>query len=108
MGIFTKSLAIITFATVIAVLLLGFRQQRLATMHEMARLHSKMNQSRQTMWDMQVRIADRLDPARLTQAVDRAKLRLEPSTPGAAEAVQAATDAHGNIRNRSPATKVAD
>jgi len=110
MGIFTKALAIIATATVIAVLLLGLRQRRLASMYEMAHLHAQINHARYTIWDTQVRIADRLEPSRLTQAVQRAKLSLEPAAPGAAEAVQAATDAHGNIRTRSASnpSRVAD
>lgn len=110
MGTFTKALAIIAVATVIAVLLLGFRQQRLASMNEMARLHAQMNHSRHAMWDSQVRIADQLDPVRLTQAIERAQLQLEPATPGAAEAVEAVTDEHGKIRTRptSNTQRIAD
>jgi len=81
---FTKTLAMIVFATAIAVMLLGYRQERLATMHEMTRLHARLNQSRHSMWDMQVRIADRIEPPKLAKAIERAQLHLEPQTPGAA------------------------
>lgn len=84
---FLKGLAVIGFIVGIAVVLLGMRQERLASMHEMARLHSRMNHSRQAMWDLQVRVAGKTEPTRLTEALERAKLRLEPATPGAAAAL---------------------
>src|SRR5689334_17146010 len=91
---FIKGLAVIIFVVGIAVVLLGMRQERLASMHEMARLHAQMNRSRQAMWDRQVRVADKTEPKKLTQALERAKLRLEPATPGAAEAMARVAAAH--------------
>ena len=84
---FTRALAAIVFATAIGVVLLSLRQQRLAEMHDMAKLRDQMDVSRQKTWDMQVRIAAKIDPPRLAKAIQRAKLRVEPTTPGSAGAI---------------------
>jgi hypothetical protein len=89
---FSRALAILVFATVIGIALLALRQQRLTMMHEMALTHAQMNQSRQKMWDLQVRIANKVEPPKLAKAIQRAKLRLEPATPGAVEAIQASRE----------------
>ena len=81
---FTRALAAIVFATAIGVVLLSLRQQRLAMMHDMAKLRDQMDVSRQQTWDMQVRIAAKIDPPRLAKAIERAKLKVEPNTPGSA------------------------
>ena len=90
---FTKGLLVIVCGTAIAVGLLAMRQHRLTAMHDMTRLHAKMNDSREGMWDMQVRIACRIDPPKLAKAIERAKLQLEPATPGVVEASQRLTAA---------------
>lgn len=79
---FLKALVAILGFAVIGIMLLGYRQQRFEIMYEMTRLHSSMNQSRESIWDTQTKIAGRLQPQRLAQAVTRAKLALEPSVPG--------------------------
>ena len=79
---YLKALAIIIFAAAIAMALVTLRHQRLEMMNEMTRLHSQMNRSRQGVWDYQVRIAGKSDPIALAQAIQRAKLNLEPMTPG--------------------------
>ena len=89
---FSRALAILVFATAIGIGLLALRQQRLTMMHEMALTHAQMNQSRQKMWDLQVRIADKVEPPKLAKAIQRAKLQLEPAAPGAAEAIEASKD----------------
>ncbi|MCC7193547.1 MAG: hypothetical protein IT444_12275 [Phycisphaeraceae bacterium] len=97
---FLKGLAIIVFIVGIAVVLLGMRQERLTSMHEMAQLHAKMNRSRQAMWDMQVRVAGKTSPEALAEAVQRAKLQLEPATPGAAAALaRPANVRHVQVQN---------
>jgi hypothetical protein len=73
---FLKALVCVVAAAGIAVVLLGLRQQRFEMMHEMAELHGKMNHSREQMWDLQVKIAGRVDPQRLAKALERAKLQL--------------------------------
>lgn len=82
---FTRGLVVIVLAVVVAVVLLSLRQQRLAMMHDIAKLRDKMDASRQATWDMQIRIASRIDPPRLVKAIERAKLHLEPTTPGAVQ-----------------------
>jgi hypothetical protein len=89
---FSRALAILVFTTAIGVALLALRHQRLSMMHEMAMIHAQMNQSRQKMWDLQVRIADKVEPPKLAKAILRAKLKLEPAAPGAAEAIEASKD----------------
>jgi hypothetical protein len=89
---FSRALAILVFTTAIGVALLALRHQRLSMMHEMAMIHARMNQSRQKMWDLQVRIADKVEPPKLAKAILRAKLKLEPAAPGAAEAIEASKD----------------
>jgi hypothetical protein len=91
---FIKCLAVIVFIVGIAVALLGMRQGRLAGMHEMTRLHARMNRSRQAMWDLQLRVASKTQPAQLAKALERAKLHLEPATPGAAEAMSRVASVH--------------
>lgn len=75
---FLKLLTTLAFATLVAVALLGLRQQRLEAMHDMAQLQAEMDQARQHTWDLQVRIAGRMEPGTLLEAMDRAELALEP------------------------------
>jgi cell division protein FtsL len=77
----TKLIAVVVIVTVLAAVLLGLRQQRLQMMHEMARTHSQINTARQDVWDLQVRIAERMEPEFLRAAIQRAGLELEPITP---------------------------
>lgn len=84
-----KLIAVVVIGTALAAVLLGMRQQRLQMMHEMARMHSKINASRQEVWDLQVKIAERMEPEFLKAAIARAELQLEPITPGVAEALEA-------------------
>src|SRR5262245_37206571 len=93
---FARTLVVIVCATAIGVGLLGMRQQRLTTMHEMARLRDQMDESRKGTWDMQVRIAARMDPPKLAKAIERAKLRLEPTTPNAVRNTQLTAAAGGH------------
>lgn len=87
---YAKWLAMIVFATALAGALLTFRQQRFEAMNAMAREHTRINHARQQMWDLQVRIADKMQPMALEQAIRRSELNLEPQTPGAM--VQATSD----------------
>lgn len=79
---FFKALVAILAVAAVAVVLLGYRQQRFESMHEMAKLHSQINNSRQEIWETQVRIAGRLQPERLAKSIERSKLALQPAVPG--------------------------
>lgn len=96
---FLKSLTLIVFIAAVAVLVLSYRQQRLEMMNEMTRLHRQIDHSRQKMWDLQVKIADHIDPAALAKAIDRAHLKLESSTPHTGLPAEAAP-ASGSGGNR--------
>ena len=69
---FPKLLFAILAAIVVGAALLGLRHQRLQAMHEMAALHAEMDRSRREIWDLQVRIAEHLEPTRLRGALLRA------------------------------------
>jgi hypothetical protein len=81
-----KVLATAVFLVAIGAALLGMRQYRQTLRHDVTRLHEQMNESRQAVWDLHVRIAERIEPKRLKAAIDRAGLELEPITPGPASA----------------------
>lgn len=66
--------------TVLGAALLGLRQQRLQTMHEMAELHADMDRARRDTWNLQVEIGEKIEPDRLREAIERNQLVLEPST----------------------------
>ncbi|MFA9478355.1 hypothetical protein ACERK3_08605 [Phycisphaerales bacterium AB-hyl4] len=80
---FPKLFVAIVFAAAIGAVLLGLRQHRLEMMHDMVRVHREMDAVRQQTWDLQVRIAERLEPEALRDAVERADLSLEPAVPPA-------------------------
>lgn len=71
-------MAVLVFTAALGAGLLSLRQQRLETMHEMARLHEAMDESRQRVWGLQVEVAERIEPAELRRALERARLILEP------------------------------
>ena len=75
---FPKLLAVLVGTVVIAAALLAVRQQRLATMHEMAVLHRQVQQQRQALWASQVKIAQRSRPDELRAALARAGVTVEP------------------------------
>ena len=76
-----KLITVVIVATAVAAVLLGLRQQRLQLMHEMAAMHSRINDNRQVMWDLQVRIAERTQPEALHAALARAELEVQPIVP---------------------------
>jgi len=79
---YSKLLFVILCAAVIAIGLLIMRQQRIEAMHEMAMIHRQINRDRQSLWEWQARIAGATTPRRLSEAIARAGIRLEPMTPG--------------------------
>lgn len=76
-----KLVVIVLFVTAVAAVLLGYRQQRLRMMHDIARMHTQMDHARKDMWSAQVRIAGKLEPRQLQKSIERAKLDLEPIMP---------------------------
>ena len=78
---FLKLLVAMGALVVIGTALLGLRGQRQHLRHEITELHTEIDQSRRRTWDLQVRIAERTEPADLRRAVERAGLELEPITP---------------------------
>ena len=78
---FAKLITVVVTLTCIAALVLGFRHQRLLLMHQTARLHGQLNRSRMDTWQVQVQIAELLNPATLNIALDRKSLDLEPANP---------------------------
>ena len=78
---FPKLTLVIVLTAGIGAALLGLRQQRLALMHEMAKLHQQMLQDRQATWDLQVRNNTELAPRQLKMAIEQAGLDLVPITP---------------------------
>jgi hypothetical protein len=92
---YAKWLAMIVFAAAVAGALLTFRQQRFEAMNAMAREHGRINRAKQQMWDLQVRIADKMQPMALEQAIHRNRLELEPQVPQAvSNQSQASVDTH--------------
>jgi hypothetical protein len=75
-----KYLALIVFGVVVGATAMSIRQHRLETSHEMVRLFRQINQHRQSLWALQARIANNIDPTSLHQAIERAQLDLEPWT----------------------------
>lgn len=78
---FLKCATAIIIAALTGAFLLGLRQQRFETMHNMAKIHSGMNSTRQTMWNLQTRIAAQIQPVRLQEAIVKANLPFETFTP---------------------------
>ena len=79
---FAKLLFLIVIATASGTALLGLRQRQLEISHENATLHRRINHSRQSLWWMQARIAEGIDPEALRRAVSEAQLELEPVVTG--------------------------
>ena len=77
---YAKLFIAVLATVVLGAALLGLRQQRLQTMHEMAELHADMDKARRDTWDLQVRIGEQIEPERLREAIERNQLVMEPST----------------------------
>jgi hypothetical protein len=80
---FSKCATAIIIAALTGAVLLGLRQQRFETMHNMAKLHAGMNSTRQTLWNLQTRVAGQIEPSHLQDAVTAANLPFETFTPSA-------------------------
>jgi len=79
--VFLKLLAIIVFATAVATTLLGLRHRQLQIAHETVNLHLRIDKGRQALWDLQTKIAEKLEPRALWSTIDEAPVQLEPSVP---------------------------
>lgn len=85
---YAKMLLLIAITTVVAMMLLAIRQQRVEAMHGMVSLHREINENRQLLWEWQSRIADTTTPATLRKAIKRTGLALEPAAmPGGSGAM---------------------
>jgi len=84
---FAKLMIITLLLACLAGGLLGLRQQRLQFAHDNAALHARIAALRADLWEAQVRAAESVQPDRLRQSLDRARLALEPdaAAPGAPE-----------------------
>jgi cell division protein FtsL len=76
---YAKVLVLIAITTVVAMLLLAMRQQRVEAMHGMVSQHRQINENRQMLWEWQSRIAGTTNPVTLRQALKRTGLALEPA-----------------------------
>ncbi len=79
-----KYISVIVLGLLIGLVLLNQRHRRVDAMHDMMKMHRDMNRTRQAIWAHQAAIADRIHPAELEKAVERAGLKLEPITPASA------------------------
>ena len=85
---YAKLFVTVLAATALGAAVLGLRQQRLQTMHEMAELHADMDRTRRETWNLQIQIGERVEPDRLREAIDRNQLVMEPSTRAAEPSLQ--------------------
>jgi hypothetical protein len=80
-GMFAKFTVIILTAVLAAAALLALRQRRFEVGHQMVETTRKIDQARREIWDVQTRLAARVDPRALQQAIAQAQVKLEPLVP---------------------------
>lgn len=68
---FSKLLLIILTAALTAVALLGIRQQRLECAHQMAKVHARLSQHHQALWELRSEIARRCRPEEVRRLVEQ-------------------------------------
>ena len=73
-----RYLAVVVLLSAVGAGLLGLRQQQLNDKHAMAESHARMKDAREYIKDLQVRIAKMTRPEALNDAIERAKLQVEP------------------------------
>ena len=78
---FLRSVMLIFLASLMGVVLLNLRQQRIDAMHEMVALHREIRRSREAVWATQVQIAEHIAPSQLHEAIARSALELELFVP---------------------------
>jgi cell division protein FtsL len=101
-----KAAACVLIAAATAMSLLALRQRRIDQMHQMATYHRQMRQASQSLWELQVEIADQLRPERLRQSVAQAGLKLEPVV--TLEGVQANHSSHHRLASARRASEPVD
>lgn len=88
-----RYLVVVILLSAVGAGLLGLRQQQLNDKHAMAEAHAQMKLDREQIKDLQVRIAKMTRPEALKQAIERARLDVEPiSRNQAAPSTEAAPD----------------
>jgi hypothetical protein len=75
---FTKLLVLIAFVTALGAALLGLRHRQLQIARQAVGLHLEIDDRRQSLWDLQTRIAQRLEPHALSTSLDQSPFELEP------------------------------
>ena len=76
-----KLLFTLTVFLVMALLLLGMRQQRLALTSETAKLHNEVLKREQKLWDQQDQIARQTNPLVLTEQIKNLGLEFSHPAP---------------------------
>jgi len=79
-----RYLAAVILLSAIGAGLLGLRQQQLNDKHAMAQSHAQMKDDRELIKDLQVRIARLTRPEALRDAIERARLDMQPISRGTA------------------------
>ncbi|MEM6751110.1 MAG: hypothetical protein AAGA57_11670 [Planctomycetota bacterium] len=95
MGITLRAVAAVVGLLAIAAGLLGMRQERLESLHEAARLHDQMDRDRQRLWELETRIADAADVARLQAVLEGARGQWKPKTLESAAGPLSSTETAG-------------
>ncbi|MEX0777437.1 MAG: hypothetical protein WD042_17165 [Phycisphaeraceae bacterium] len=75
---FVKLTVLVLMITATSASLLWLRQQRLQIGHDIAQAHRQIDANRQLVWDLRAKVAQRVEPTALNDALARADLNLEP------------------------------
>ncbi len=78
----SKLAVLIVFAAAMACSMLVMRQKRIEAAHQIAQSYQRIEATRYELWDLQSRIAQRIEARNLATALREANLRFEPTTPG--------------------------
>lgn len=77
---FVKLLTLILAICIVSGLLLDLRHRRLYLMHDMTRMHARMDQDRKAIWDSQVHVSYQFVPDRLRASLTEHDLPMVPRT----------------------------
>jgi len=77
---FPKLVILLAALAISGAVLLSWRAQSLALRHEAAKVHTRIDQSRQTVWEMQTRVAKATSPSELREQLDSQGLELESTS----------------------------
>ena len=78
---FAKLTVLIVASVLAATALLALRQQRYELGHQMVETTRRIDQTRRELWDVKTRLAARVNPRTLNQAIAQAQLKLETLVP---------------------------